>query len=122
MERTKKYEVIETIGKLTRDPTSYGYQFSIEQLEVERLVENYDFRPHENKRVKVIIMISDEEVTEDYLLEARRKKEFEKLESTLCIKCGQPKTGRGVTYATETEPEKYYVFCANIKDGCYKGW
>lgn len=54
----KKYEVVETIGKLTRDPTSFGYQFSIEQLEVE----NYDFnfKPYQGKRVKVIIIIGED--------------------------------------------------------------
>lgn len=62
MSNKETYQVIETMGLLTRDPTSYGYQFSIDQLEVERLVENYDFRPHENKRVKVIIMIRQENI------------------------------------------------------------
>lgn len=61
MSRTKKYEVIETMGRLMRDRTSYGYQFSVDGLEVEKLVESYDFAPHENKRVKVIIMIESEE-------------------------------------------------------------
>lgn len=60
MNNKDTYQVIETMGKLTRDPTSYGYQFSIDQLEVERLVEKYDFIPHENKRVKIIIMIKQE--------------------------------------------------------------
>ena len=57
----KKYKVFETIGKIVRDPTSYGYQFSIDQLEVEKLVEGEDLTPYENKRVKVIVMIPDGE-------------------------------------------------------------
>jgi bifunctional N-acetylglucosamine-1-phosphate-uridyltransferase/glucosamine-1-phosphate-acetyltransferase GlmU-like protein len=56
--RTKKYEIVETMGVLRRDPTSYGYQFSVEELEVERLVEKVDLSPHENKRVKIIILIN----------------------------------------------------------------
>lgn len=58
----KKYEVVETIGIIRRDHTSYGCQFSIEELEVESLIQDYyDFKPHENKRVKVIIMIEENE-------------------------------------------------------------
>ena len=58
---SRKYEIIETMAVLKRDRTSYGYQFSIEELEAEELVLGYDFKPHENKRVKVIIMIEDKE-------------------------------------------------------------
>jgi len=58
----KVYEVIETAGVIRRDVTSYGYQYSIEQLEVEALVQDhYDFKLHENKRVKMIIFIEREE-------------------------------------------------------------
>ena len=58
----KKYEVVETMAVLKRDRTSRGYQFSVEQLEVESLIQDYyDFKPHENKRVKVIIMIEENE-------------------------------------------------------------
>lgn len=59
---SKKYQVIETMGEIKRDVTSYGYQFSIENMEVERLIQDYfDFKPYTNKRVKVIIMIGEEE-------------------------------------------------------------
>lgn len=59
---TKKYEVVETMGVLKRDVTNYSYQFSIENLEVEELIQDhYDFRSREGKRVKVIIMIGDQE-------------------------------------------------------------
>ena len=58
----KVYEVVETMAVLKRDVTSYGYQFSIEELEVEELVQDrYNFIPHTNKRVKVIILIEREE-------------------------------------------------------------
>lgn len=54
----KKYEVIETVGVLKRDRTNYAYQFSISQLEAEVVIQdNYDFKPHENKRVKIIVMV-----------------------------------------------------------------
>lgn len=57
----KKYEVVETMGVIRRDVTSYGYQFSIEELEAEVLIQdNYNFTPHRNKRVKVIIMIGED--------------------------------------------------------------
>ena len=62
-DKPKKYHVVESMGVINRNPTSYGYQFSIKELEAELLIQdNFDFRPYENKRVKVIIMIEQEEV------------------------------------------------------------
>jgi hypothetical protein len=60
--KKRTYEVVETMGVIKRDVTSYGYQFSIEQLEVEKLIQgSYDFAPHENKRVKILVMIETDE-------------------------------------------------------------
>jgi hypothetical protein len=60
--KKRTYEVVETMGVIKRDVTSYGYQFSIEQLEVEKLIQDsYDFAPHENKRVKILVMIETDE-------------------------------------------------------------
>jgi len=59
---SKKYEIVETMGVIHQDTTSYGYQFSIKHLEVEGLIQDhYDFKPHRNKRVKIIVMIEAEE-------------------------------------------------------------
>jgi hypothetical protein len=58
---SKKYEIVETTSVIKRDRTAYAYQFSVDHLEASELVEGYDFKPHENKRVKVIIMIEAED-------------------------------------------------------------
>lgn len=59
MKKQRTYEVIDTVGVIKEDVTSYGFRFSIENLDIEQLVENYDFSPHTNKRVRVIIMIEE---------------------------------------------------------------
>lgn len=57
-----KYEIIETMATIKRDITSYGFQFSLEQLDVEELVQDsFDFKPYENRKVKVIILIPEKE-------------------------------------------------------------
>lgn len=61
-DKPKKYEIVETFGKIKRDVTSYGHQFSIEELDAEVLIQdNFDFRSHEGKRVRVIVMIEERE-------------------------------------------------------------
>lgn len=57
----KKYTVVETMGTLVKDSNYHDYEFSITGLEAEKLVFGFDFKPHESKRVKVIIMIGEEE-------------------------------------------------------------
>ncbi len=59
--KNRSYQIVETMGTLKRDRTSYGYQFYIESLAAEVLIQDgYDFTPHENKLVKVIIMIEED--------------------------------------------------------------
>ena len=56
----KKYEVVQTMGIIKRD-ICLGYQFSIEELDAEKLIQDYvDFNPYVGKRVRVIIMIESE--------------------------------------------------------------
>jgi hypothetical protein len=57
----RTYKVIETMGKIARDRTSYGYQFSVDELEVEKLVMGEDLSPFENRRVRVVIFIEENE-------------------------------------------------------------
>ena len=61
MPNTNKYIVVESMGKIKRDVTSYGYQFSIEELESEKLLYGFDLKPYEGRRVKVLIMLPEEE-------------------------------------------------------------
>lgn len=39
-----------------------------------------------------------------------------------CKKCGKPMEGRGMTLPAFPNDKNYYVFCANVESGCYKGW
>ena len=58
---SKKYEIIETFATIEKDRFSFNYQYSIQNMDVEKLIlDYYDFEPHVGKRVKVIIMIEDE--------------------------------------------------------------
>lgn len=62
MSKAQKYQVVETYGTIKRDRLNPRYQYSIKDMDVERLVQDYfDFEPHANQRVKVIIMIGEEE-------------------------------------------------------------
>ena len=54
------YEVVQNSFIIKR-ALCLGYQFSIEELDAEKLIQDYvDFNPYVGKRVRVIIMIESE--------------------------------------------------------------